>query len=135
ARYAILLHRRREHMLGLKQARRRGKGTEFESLREYLPGDEFRDISWKASARRGTLVTQTWQVERSQNVMLLVESGRMMSAEAALAGVPPDRWLLKLDHTVHAALVLAQAAALKEDRVGLLAFAEDVKSFLPPKLR
>ena len=133
ARYALLLHRKREHMLGIKQARRRGKGTEFESLREYQPDDEFRDISWKASARRGFLVTQTWQVERSQNVMILVEAGRMMSAHAAMAGVPPDAWLSKLDHSIHAALVLAQAAAMKEDRVGVLAFAEEVKAFLPPK--
>lgn len=133
ARYALLLHRKREHMLGIKQARRRGKGTEFESLREYQPDDEFRDISWKASARRGTLVTQTWQVERSQNVMILVEAGRMMSAQAAMQGVPPDAWLSKLDHSIHAALVLAQAAAMKEDRVGVLTFAEAPKTFLAPK--
>lgn len=133
ARYALALHRRREHMLGIKPTRRRGKGTEFESLREYQPDDEYRDIAWKASARRGRLVTQTFQVERSQNVMVLVEAGRMMSAQAAMQGVAPDAWLTKLDHTIHAALVLGQAAALKEDRVGLMAFAEDVKAFLPPK--
>ena len=133
ARYALVLHRKREHMLGIKQARRRGKGTEFESLRDYQPDDEFRDISWKASARRGVLITQTWQVERSQNVMILVEAGRMMSAQAAMQGVPPDAWLSKLDHSIHAALVLAQAAAMKEDRVGVLTFAETPKTFLAPK--
>lgn len=134
SRYALLLHRRRTHMLGIKVARRRGKGTEFESLRDYQPDDEFRDISWKASARAGKLLTQTFQVERSQNVMILVEAGRMMSAHVALDDTTPnEKRLTKLDHAINAALVLAQAAALKEDRVGVLSFAEDVKDFLAPK--
>lgn len=134
SRYALLLHRRRTHMLGIKVARKRGKGTEFETLREYQADDEYRDISWKASARAGKLLTQTFQVERSQNVMILVEAGRMMSAQVDPDGrTPPEKRLTKLDHAVNAALVLAQAAALKEDRVGVLAFAETVKTFRAPK--
>lgn len=133
ARYAISLHRKRTNMMGLKLARKRGKGTEFESLRDYQSDDEYRDISWKASARAGRLITQTWQIERSQNVMILVEAGRMMSAQVADPAAPPEAWLTKLDHSINAALVLAQAAALKEDRVGVLSFAEDLKTFLPPK--
>lgn len=133
SRYALLLHRRRTHMLGIKVARKRGKGTEFETLRDYQPDDEFRDISWKASARANKLITQTFQVERSQNVMILVEAGRMMSAQVDADGrTPPEKRLTKLDHSINAALVLAQAAALKEDRVGVLAFAETVKTFRPP---
>jgi len=134
SRYALLLHRRRTHMLGIKVARKRGKGTEFETLREYQADDEYRDISWKASARAGKLLTQTFQVERSQNVMILVEAGRMMSAQVDPDGrTPPEKRLTKLDHAINAALVLAQAAALKEDRVGVLAFAESVKAFRAPK--
>lgn len=133
ARYAIALHRKRERMVGIKLARKRGKGTEFESLRDYQPDDEFRDISWKASARSGKLITQTFQVERSQNVMILVEAGRMMSAQVPRDDRPHEAWLTKLDLSINAALVLAQAAALKEDRVGLLAFSEELEAFLPPK--
>lgn len=134
SRYALLLHRRRTHMLGIKVARKRGKGTEFDTLREYQADDEYRDISWKASARAGKLLTQTFQVERSQNVMILVEAGRMMSAQVDHDGrTPPEKRLTKLDHAINAALVLAQAAALKEDRVGVLAFAETVKAFRAPK--
>ncbi len=130
ARVGLLLHRRRTPLLGIKPARVRGKGTEFDALREYQTDDEFRDISWKASARAGKLLVQTYQVERSQNVMILVEAGRMMSA-----AVTSRRrlGLSKLDHAVGAALVLAQTACLKEDRVGLLAFNESVRAFLPPK--
>lgn len=133
SRWALLLHRRHERSLGIKVARKRGKGTEFESLRDYQHDDEFRDISWKASARADKLITQTFQVERSQNVMILVEAGRMMSAQVPDPARPPQAWLTKLDHCIAAALVLAQAAALKEDRVGVLAFADEVKAFLPPK--
>lgn len=123
--YELLLHRRRLHLMGLRAIRRRGKGTDFDNLREYVPDDDFRDINWKATAKAGHLVTQTYRIERSQNVIIGVESGRMMTTRV-------DE-LTKLDHAINAALLLAHVAASREDRVGLVTFSSEVHRFLRPR--
>lgn len=110
---------------GLKRARLRGTGTEFESLREYQEGDEFRAINWPASARRGGLVTNLYQVDRSQPVMLLIDAGRLM--------IPQIKGLSRLDHALNAALLLATVAAERGDQVGLMLFGGEVKAFVPPR--
>jgi uncharacterized protein (DUF58 family) len=110
---------------GLKPSRLFGAGTDFESLREYQPDDEFRKINWKATARRSRLVTSQYQAERSQNVMILIEAGRMMTTQVNKAS--------KLDHAINAALILSYAAMEKGDNVGLMVFSSDVKSYLPPR--
>ncbi len=100
--------------------RQRGMGREFESLREYREGDEFRDICWTATARRGKLVTKLHQIERSQSVWLVVDCGRLMRARIGE--------LSKLDYAVDAALCLAQLALYSGDKVGLLASGRQLKA-------
>ncbi len=100
---------------GLRRLRRRGAGGEFSSLREYGPDDEFRAIDWKASARRGRAMVATYEVERSQQIVVAIDAGRLMTARLG------DR--RKLDHAVSAALAIAAIARLAADRVGLIAFA------------
>src|SRR5262249_9881850 len=99
--------------------RQRGVGREFESLREYQPGDEFRNICWTATARRGKHVTKLFQVERSQAVWIVMDAGRLLRARVGE--------LSKLDLAVNAALSLAQIALYSGDRVGLLVYGRDVQ--------
>lgn len=110
--------------LGLRQLRRDGKGSEFARLRDYAQGDSVRDVDWKASARRGKPVTRVMESERSQTVFIGVDAGRSMAAHV--------EGLTKLDHAVNAALFLAFVAIRNGDRVGLVVFADGVKSFLAP---
>lgn len=117
--------RQGRHLEGLKRARVRGTGTEFESLREYQEGDEYRAINWAATARTGKLVTNLFQIDRSQPVMLLVDAGRMM--------IPQVKGLAKLDHALNAALLLATVAAERGDHCGLMLFGGEVKAFMPPR--
>ena len=78
-RYGKLHLRNRTIEQGLRRMKLRGAGTEFESLREWTDGDAFRAIDWKATARRGKLMVAQHEVERSQNVMLLLDCGRFMT--------------------------------------------------------
>lgn len=118
-RQTIYLTRARQIELEKRLLRQRGMGREFESLREYREGDEFRDICWSASARRGKLVTKLHQMERSQAVWLVLDCGRLMRARIGE--------LSKLDYAVDAALCLAQLALYSGDRVGLLAYGRQLK--------
>ena len=113
-RQKIFLIRSRQIELEKRLKRQRGQGREFECLREYRAGDEWRDVCWTATARRGTLVTKVFQTERSQTVWLLVDAGRLLRARVAQFS--------KLDYAVNAALSLAQVAFYSGDRVGLLAY-------------
>lgn len=123
--YSLLARRSRLREGGFKRARARGEGTEFESLREYLPDDEYRRIDWKATARRAKPMSRNYEEERSQNILIAIDAGRLMSAE--LEG------LTKLDHAVNAGLMLAYVGAARGDNVGALVFADTVKAFLPPR--
>ena len=110
--------------LGLRQLRRDGRGSEFARLRDYAQGDSARDVDWKATARRARPVTRVMESERSQSVLIAVDAGRSMAAHVD--------GLTKLDHAVNAALFLAFVALKNGDRVGLVVFADGVKSFLAP---
>ncbi len=118
---------RRSHLLrtGLHTLRRRGEGRTFESLRDYVPGDEIRHIDWKATARRGKIIVREYEVERHQNVFLMVDAGRMMTAQVAN--------LTKMDYAVNAALLVAHAAIGQGDKVGLMVFADEVLAYLSPR--
>jgi uncharacterized protein (DUF58 family) len=118
-RHNIYLSRARQIELEKRLIRQRGVGREFESLREYQPGDEFRNICWTATARRGKHVTKLFQVERSQAVWIVVDAGRLLRARVAE--------LSKLDLAVNASLSLAQIALYSGDRVGLLVYGRDVQ--------
>jgi uncharacterized protein (DUF58 family) len=122
-RHSIYLRRSRQIAMEKRHSRIRGIGREFESLREYQQGDEYRDICWTAAGRRGKLVTRVYQIERSQTVWIVIDSGRLLRARVG------D--LSKLDHAVNAALCLAQVALYSGDRVGLVAYGRAIRQQLP----
>jgi uncharacterized protein (DUF58 family) len=116
-------HQRREQ--GMRPLRRLGEGRLFESLRDWVPGDDLRHIDWKATARRGKVIARQYEAERRQQVLLVLDTGRLLTAE--IAGVS------RLDYVVRAALELAYAAAHHDDNVGVMAFADGVQHFVPPQ--
>jgi len=124
-RYEISLRRERVVQPGQKVTRVHGRGTDFESLRDYMPDDEFRAIDWKASARRAKMTSRQYQQEKSQNVMILLDCGRVMG--------PVIDGLSRLDWSINAAVMLAHVAAIKGDKVGLMAFGEDILAYTPPR--
>ncbi|MER7753098.1 DUF58 domain-containing protein [Kitasatospora sp. NPDC097643] len=91
----------------------RGQGTEFDSLREYLPGDDVRSIDWRASARRHTVAVRTWRPERDRHILIVLDTGR---TSAGRVGDAP-----RLDASLDAALLLTALATRAGDRVDLLA--------------
>lgn len=110
---------------GVRSTRIFGRGTEFESLREYLPDDEYRAVDWKATARRGKLMSRQYQQERSQNVMILLDCGRLMG--------PTIDGLSRLDWSINAGMMLTHVVSASGDRVGLMAFDDRISTFIPPK--
>ncbi|HWP41810.1 MAG TPA: DUF58 domain-containing protein [Blastocatellia bacterium] len=121
----LYAHRNRRPEAGLRRMRLRGQGREFESLRDFVIGDEIRHISWAATARRGKLITRQYTIERSQNVVVLLDTGRLMTARIGK--------LSKLDHAINATLSIAYVAASGGDNVGLVVFSRRVLSYLPPR--
>ena len=119
--------------IGLRQMRMLGSGTEFERLREYQLDDEFRKIDWKATARRAKPVTREFETEKSQTIMSLLDTGRLMRPPVADPDNPSGQGLAKLDYAVNAVLMLSYVAALRGDRVGMLSFADEVKQYLAPR--
>lgn len=123
--YDLQLRKNSLWELGLRNTKVLGSGTEFERLRDYRPDDEYRRINWKATARRGKPVSLEFESERSQNIMVLVDIGRMMRS--------PVGEVAKLDYAINAVLLLTYVAAQKGDKVGLLTFADEVNHWLSPR--
>ncbi|MGH2458977.1 MAG: DUF58 domain-containing protein [Chloroflexota bacterium] len=123
-RYELLARRGRSDELGPRSGRAPGRGTEYERLRDYLPDDDYRRIAWKATARRYQPVTVEYETERSQVLMLVLDTGRLMRS--------PLGAMEKLDYAVNAALMLAYVAIRRDDRVGLLTYGDRIDLFVPP---
>lgn len=102
----------------------RGEGREFESLRDYVPGDELRHIAWTATARRARLTTRQYQIERDQTIIIALDAGRLMTTR--IEGET------KFDASIHAALALMSAATRAGDMVGLVVFGRQIKRYIPP---
>lgn len=98
----------------------RGQGTEFDSLRDYVPGDDTRSIDWRATARRSAVAVRTWRPERDRHILLVLDTGR--TAAGRVGDVP------RLDASMDAALLLAALASRAGDRVGLLAYDRRVRA-------
>lgn len=98
----------------------RGQGTEFDSLREYIPGDDTRSIDWRATARRSTVAIRTWRPERDRHLLVVLDTGR---TSAGRVGDAP-----RLDAAMDAALLLAVLAGRAGDRVDLLAYDRRVRA-------
>ncbi len=124
-RMKLFARRRQLSLLGMHRVRKRGTGGEFEKLRPYVPGDEFRRINWKATARRNRPVTTDYETEKSQSVLLLLDAGRRMA--------PWVEGLTKLDYAVNAALMLSYVAGQNDDLVGLVVFSHEMRTFLAPR--
>ncbi|HEV3157941.1 MAG TPA: DUF58 domain-containing protein [Candidatus Baltobacteraceae bacterium] len=127
-RYGNLARRTTLLEAGLRRIRQRGIGSEFESLREYVPGDAFRSVDWKATARRGRLIVAQREPERSQQVIIVLDRGRIL-----LPRIGKQR---KFDYALTAALSVAEVARAADDKVGLIAFgARDFTIVAPGRTR
>ena len=147
---ALFLHR---GTFGLHAQRQIGKGRDFEKLREYVPGDGFDEIHWKATARRGHPVTKVFQIERTQEVYVVIDASRLSARLVPVDGsVVRDTWFVKapthhaprttdaplaettvLERFLTAALILGQAAEQQGDLFGLITFTDQVQTFLRAK--
>ena len=138
--YDLLVKRGMLHQIGLKNSRRFGEGTEMERLREYLPDDDFRRIDWNATARQRKPIVREFETERSQDIVIMLDTGRLIASPILLdASAPPSteevsqKAMLKLDYAINTTLMTAYVSTLKGDKVGLIAFSATVHQYLAPK--
>lgn len=122
-RYELLAMNNNLTELGIKKIRRAGHQTEFEQIKEYVKGDDYRTINWKASARRHQLMVNVYQDERSQQIYSVIDKGRVM--QQAFGG------MTLLDYAINASLVLSYVAMRKDDKAGLVTFNDRFDSFVP----
>lgn len=122
--YSLLTIKKNHMTGGLKRSRSYSTGTEFESLREYTEDDDFKKINWMATARVNKLIVNTYVPERNQQVMLMVDSSRVMNSEI--------EYIKKLDYAINSAFVLAHIVGENGDKSGLLVFDSNVRRFVLP---
>lgn len=116
--YELMAASNRLHELGVKRMRRIGQSMEFEQIRNYVVGDDYRTVNWKATARVGELMVNQFTDERSQPVYCIIDKGRMMKM--------PFEGLSLLDYAINASLVLSNIALYKQDKAGLITFSEQM---------
>ena len=121
-RYQLLAVSNRLQEAGVKKIRRIGHSMEFEQIKEYVRGDDYRTINWKATARKDSLMVNNYTDERSQQIYCLINKGRVMK-------MPFDGMTL-LDHAINASLVLSNVALVKQDKAGIITFEKNLDSFL-----
>jgi uncharacterized protein (DUF58 family) len=126
-RYELLAISDRLTEAGVKRIRRLGHNLEFEQIKEYVTGDDFRTLNWKATARRTSLMVNAYQDERSQQVYSLIDKGRTMQM--------PFGGLSLLDYAINASLVISNIALRKSDKAGIITFQHKVNSVLPASRR
>jgi len=129
--------------LGIHAQRQIGKGRDFEQLREYLPGDSFEDIHWKTTAKRGLPITKVYQIERTQQIYVIIDASRLSARSSGDGSVSgngeekqkhADKFTTVLQRYITAALIMALAAERQGDLFGLLAFDDKIRSFLKAKM-
>ncbi len=123
-RFTLSAIRKAQLLQGEKKIRTYGSGTEFESLREYTEGDDYRKINWPATARSDKLIINSYEPQRNQQIFVMVDSSRVMNSEI--------NYIKKLDYAVNSAFLLADFAIRKGDNAGLLVFDSEVKRFVKP---
>jgi uncharacterized protein (DUF58 family) len=121
-RYQLLAVSNRLQEVGVKRIRKIGHSMEFEQIKEYVRGDDYRTINWKATARKDGLMVNNYTDERSQQIYCLINKGRVMKM--------PFNGMTLLDHAINASLVLANVALVKQDKAGLITFSENLDNFL-----
>ncbi len=120
--YQLMAINNRLSEAGLKRQRRLGHSMEFEQIKEYVNGDDYRTVNWKATARKGALMVNNYVEEKSQQVFCVIDKGRLMEM--------PFEDLSLLDYSINASLVLSSIALQKEDRVGVITFAHTIDTLL-----
>ncbi|MDB5023176.1 MAG: hypothetical protein JWP78_931 [Mucilaginibacter sp.] len=121
--YELMAISNRLTEIGVKKIRRLGHSLEFEQVKNYVPGDDYRTINWKATARRGDLMTNIYTEEKSQHVYCVIDKSRAMKM--------PFEGLSLLDYAINASLVLSNVALLKADKAGLITIAEKLGAVVP----
>ncbi|MEO1484619.1 MAG: DUF58 domain-containing protein [Bacteroidota bacterium] len=118
--YDLIAFTNRLHQYGLKKIRRIGHTMEFEQIKEYVQGDDIRNINWKATAKKSQLMVNQYQDEKSQPIYSIIDKGRVMK-------MPFDALSL-LDYAINATLVISNIAIKKQDKAGMLAFSNKVEN-------
>ncbi|HEV7620911.1 MAG TPA: DUF58 domain-containing protein [Flavisolibacter sp.] len=108
---------------GVKRMRKLGHSMEFEQIKQYVRGEDYRTINWKATARNGDLMVNNFSDERSQQIYCVINKGRVMKM--------PFEGMTMLDYAINASLVLSKVALQKHDKAGLITFAQDLDTFIP----
>lgn len=121
--YELMAASNRLAEIGVKRIRRVGHSMEFDQVKNYIAGDDYRTINWKATARRGALMVNSFSDEKAQNVYCVIDKSRSMKM--------PFEGLSLLDYAINAALVLSDIALLKEDKAGLITVSEKIGTVIP----
>lgn len=120
--YQLLAVSNRLQEVGVKRIRKIGHSMEFEQIKEYVRGDDYRTINWKATARKSGLMVNNYTDERSQQIYCLINKGRVMKM--------PFQGMTLLDHAINASLVLSNVALVKQDKAGIITFEKNLDTFL-----
>ncbi|MEL6675212.1 MAG: DUF58 domain-containing protein [Bacteroidota bacterium] len=123
--YQLLAISNRLTEVGVKKIRRLGHTTEFEQIKEYVGGDDYRTINWKATARSGKLMVNQYMDERAQHVYCLIDKSRPLKM--------PFEGMSLLDYGINASLVLSNIAIYRQDKAGIITFSEKVHSLVPAR--
>ncbi|WP_300603176.1 DUF58 domain-containing protein [Niabella sp.] len=126
-RFQLLAISNRLQDAGIKRSPRLGHSMEFEHIKEYVRGDDYRTINWKATGRKGNIMVNNYTDERSQQVFCIINKGRVMKM--------PFEGMTLLDYAINASLVLSNISLVKQDKAGLITFAENLDSFVPADKR
>lgn len=118
--YALLAFTNRLHEYGLKKIRRIGHTMEFEQIKDYVLGDDLRNVNWKATAKRSHLMVNQYQDEKSQPVYSVIDKGRVMKM--------PFKGLSLLDYAINATLVISNIALKKHDKAGMFSFSNKIEN-------
>lgn len=125
--YNLLAVSNRLEEIGIKKIRRIGMQNEFDQVREYVSGDDYRTMNWKATARKGSLMINQYQDEKAQEVYCLIDMGRVMKM--------PFEGMSLLDYAINASLVISNIALNKHDKAGVIPFSHNLKNYLPADRR
>ncbi len=121
-RYQLLAVSNRLQEAGVKRIRKIGHSMEFEQIKEYVRGDDYRTINWRATARKDALMVNNYTDERSQQIYCLINKGRVMKM--------PFNGMTLLDHAINSSLVLSNVALVKQDKAGIITFEKNLDTFL-----
>jgi uncharacterized protein (DUF58 family) len=113
--YQLMTHTTLIHEHGSKRLRKIGQSMEFEQIKDYVTGDDIRNVNWKATARKGVLMVNNYTDEKSQQVYCVIDKGRLMKM--------PFGGLTFLDYAINSTLVMSNICLQKQDRIGVITFA------------